>query len=396
MRFDSVIIGGGLTGLVAGIRLQKAGQNTAIVSSGQNALHFFSGSFESVGAPSRELADLFSEAGIHLHYKEGVRLMPIGTFRPSALSLEDISLFPGPQFGNKVLLVNIVGYHDFFSSFIAQGLEEAGMDVRIRFLNLTEMGIKAPGEMRSVQLARTLDRNWEKVVQEVRLLLKDDDSVILPQVFGLQDASIPGRIRQSLPAQVVFAGTLPPSVPGIRTLHLLKHRYGVLGGTYLMGDEVVQAHLHEGVVHSVVTKNLGQHYLEAGTFILATGSFFSKGLSSTPEKVYEPIFGADVSFLPDRNGWYNPSFAEKQPYIGFGVCTDGNLRVLKDGAPLSNLYAAGSILGATHPELGTGAGMCLRSALKAADSILSGPAPSHSDNSPCHSEQSEESVESQA
>lgn len=396
MRFDTVIIGGGLTGLVAGIRLQKAGQNTAIVSSGQNALHFFSGSFESFSEPTRELVDLFSEAGIHLHYKEGVRLMPMGTFRPSALSLEDISLFPKPQFGKKVLLVNIVGYHDFFSSFIAQGLEEAGMDVRIRFLNLTEMGIQAPGEMRSVQLARILDRNWEKVVQEVRLLLKDDDTVILPQVFGLQDASIPGRIRQSLPAQVVFAGTLPPSVPGIRTLHLLKHRYGVLGGTYLMGDEVVQAHLYEGVVHSVVTKNLGQHYLEAGTFILATGSFFSKGLSSTPEKVYEPIFGADVSFLPDRNGWYNPSFAEKQPYIGFGVCTDGSLRVLKDGTPLSNLYAAGSILGATHPELGTGAGMCLRSALKAADSILSGSVPSHSDNSPCHSEQSEESVESQA
>ena len=76
--------------------------------------------------------------------------------------------------------------------------------------------------MRSVQIARSMDRIWEKVVQEIRLLLKDEDTVILPQVFGLKDTFRPGRIRQAIPARVVFAGTLPPSVPGIRTQMLLK------------------------------------------------------------------------------------------------------------------------------------------------------------------------------
>ena len=32
MRFDNIIIGGGLSGLVAAIESQKAGRNTAIVS----------------------------------------------------------------------------------------------------------------------------------------------------------------------------------------------------------------------------------------------------------------------------------------------------------------------------------------------------------------------------
>lgn len=372
MKFDTVIIGGGLAGLVAGIRLQQEGRSSAIVSTGQNALHFFSGSFESLKEPAPAVTELFGEAGIRLHYQEGVRLMPMGTFKESALSLEDVSIFPTPQIGRKALIINFVGYHDFFSSFLAEGLEKQGLSCRIRFLNLGELTQPEPGpnEMRAVQLARRMDQIWEKVVQEVCVLLKDDDTVVLPQVFGLQDASIPERIRRGIPARVVFAGTLPPSVPGIRTLLLLRRRYEVLGGTYLMGDHVTGAHLYENTVHSVVTKHLDRHYLEAGSFILATGGFFSKGLITNPFKIYEPIFELDVDYQEDRNTWYDPSFQAHQPYMAFGVRTDEQLRACRGGTPIRNLYAIGSILGETRPELGFGAGLAINSALKVAETIL--------------------------
>ena len=373
MRFNSVIIGGGLAGLVAGIRLQQQGHSTAIVSTGQNALHFFSGSFESIQEASPEVTELFAQAGIRLHYREGVRLMPMGNFLPSALSLEDVSLFPTPDsVGRKVLIINFVGYHDFFSSFLAEGLEKQGSSCRIRFINLGELVQPEPGpnEMRAVQLARRMDAIWEKVVQEVCVLLKDDNTVVLPQVFGLQDADIPERIRRGIPARVVFAGTLPPSVPGIRTQMLLRRRYEVLGGTYLMGDRVTGAHVYEDTVHSVVTKHLDRHYLEGDHFILATGGFFSKGLVSNPFKIYEPVFELDVDYNPDRNTWYDATFQEHQPYMAFGVKTDESLRTLRGGVPVKNLYAIGSILGETHPELGSGAGLAIRSALKVADQIL--------------------------
>ena len=372
MKFDTVIIGGGLAGLVSGISLQKAGQNVAIISTGQNALHFFSGTFESIEEAPQQMADLFEEAGIRLQYRPGVRLMPLGRFMPSALSLEDISLFADPQFARKALIVNFEGYHDFFTSFLAEGLEKQGITCRIHLLRLPELDSlrTSPGEMRTVQIARTMDRNWAKVVREVRAELKDEDTVILPQVFGLQDTAVPGRIRKDIPAQVVYIGTMPPSVPGIRTQMLLKRRYELLGGTYLMGDEAVKAHIHDGVVHSIVTRNLDSHYLEARHFILASGGFFSKGLKSNPFRIFEPVFGLDVEAAEDRNTWYNPSFAADQPYLQYGVKTDEALHGILDGQPLKNLFAIGSILGATRPEFGSAAGLAVRSALAAVDQIL--------------------------
>ena len=45
MRFDTILTGGGLSALVCGIRLQRNGVKTALISSGQSSLFFFSGAF---------------------------------------------------------------------------------------------------------------------------------------------------------------------------------------------------------------------------------------------------------------------------------------------------------------------------------------------------------------
>ena len=50
MKFDVILIGGGLSSLVCGIRLQKAGRRCLMVSAGQNALHFSSGAFGLLGS----------------------------------------------------------------------------------------------------------------------------------------------------------------------------------------------------------------------------------------------------------------------------------------------------------------------------------------------------------
>jgi glycerol-3-phosphate dehydrogenase subunit B len=375
MRFDTVIIGGGLAGLTAGISLQEAGQKVAIVSAGQNAMHFFSGNFEDAGPVRERAAALLAAAGVRTSGTEGIQLMPMGKFQPVSLTLEDVTVFQDEHIADKALIVNFTGFHDFYASFIAEALEKAGTACRIRFVRLPEMEHlrTSPSEMRSVNIARLMDNLWEKVVTAIRDLQGDEDLILLPQVFGLKDASVLDKIRTALPARVAFIGTMPPSVPGIRTQMLLKRRFETLGGTFLMGDEVTSAALHEGVVSSITTRNLDTARLFADNFILASGGFFSKGLVATPTQVYEPLFGLDLDYPAERKDWYNPDFFADQPYMDFGVKTDAALHGLKDGDPVRNLYCIGSVLGNTRKaDYGTAAGLAIRTAFAAVDTIKGG------------------------
>jgi len=116
------------------------------------------------------------------------------------------------------------------------------------------------------------------------------------------------------------------------------------GATVLRGDRAVSAVLEAGKVLSVRTVNLDDEPLEAALFILATGKYFSRGLLSDMEHIYEPVFGADVAYIPGRSHWYDQDFSAPQPFLSFGVKTDERGRVLIGGKSIGNLYATGDIL----------------------------------------------------
>jgi anaerobic glycerol-3-phosphate dehydrogenase len=125
------------------------------------------------------------------------------------------------------------------------------------------------------------------------------------------------------------------------------------GVVVLRGDSAVSALLGDGTVNAVFTECLEDEPLEARLFVLATGKFFSRGLLSDMERIYEPVFGADVDYIPGRENWYNGDFSAAQPFLDFGVKTDAQGRVLIGGKSIVNLYATGDILakGATEADV---------------------------------------------
>ncbi|MCM1176779.1 MAG: glycerol-3-phosphate dehydrogenase subunit GlpB [Clostridium sp.] len=414
MKFDVVIIGGGLSGLVCGISLQRKGKRCAIVSAGQSALHFSSGYLdlldrtpdgrevlvpaESIGElPDShpyskigaevfgrylgEVKPLFAGCGVTLKGDEGrncYRITPMGGVRPSWLCLSDFTPFTTSEapIGAKVLVVNIPGFLDFNAGFIADGIVQRGSSCRVVDISIDELAhLRAnPSEMRSSNIARAMDSNATamKFAEAVRARLDGDDAVVLPAVFGLKDCSVPQKIADAIGVRTEYVATMTPSVPGIRTQMRLKNAFERFGGTFLAGDTVISAEMDCNRVKSVVTANFGEERIEADDFVLATGSFFSKGLSASKDEVSEPVFGLDMYSLEDRSKWGDTGFFRKQEYIGFGVVSDNSFRASKAGETMENLYVAGAVCGGFNPLAeGCGAGTSIMSALAVAEHIIS-------------------------
>ena len=414
MRFDTIIIGGGLAGLVCGIKLQKAGKKCAIVSAGQSAMHFSSGTFDLLGrlpdgtevvSPLEAMASLPSEHPYSVIGTEKVaeyaaqandffadcvvkvsgdasrntwRITPTGERKAAWLTLGDFTpvVSKDEKIANKALIVNILGYLDFNTKFLADSFEKQGTECRIAALKLEEMERlrKNPSEMRATNIARVMDRDgiWEKAAEQIKTLVKDEDIIVLPAVFGLKDGSVVEKLRKAIGTKTIFVATMPPSVPGIRTQMTLKAEFEKAGGRFFLGDTVVESAADEnGNIKSIATVNFNDIRMEADDFVLATGSFFSKGLIATPEKVYEPVFGIDLTYSEGRENWFNTNFWEKQNYISFGAKVDADLNASIDGKKIGNLYAIGSVIGGTNALYeGCGGGVAIVTALAAADRIL--------------------------
>lgn len=413
MKFDNIIIGGGLSGLVSGITLAKAGRRVAIIAAGQSTLHFASGSFDLLGYDgegnvvdhpleaiaslpethpykkiganriadlAKEAAALLAECGLQTkgcmeqnHY----RLTPLGTLKPAWLTLKDYlttdSLDTLPY--RKVLLVNIPGFLDFPTQFISDGLRRLGTVVEMEYVSIPSLKHRrnSPTEMRSANLAKILlrEKKLQQIAHNVNKLKNDVEAVIMPAIVGLQTQEALDFIRSKVQKPLHFIATLPPSVPGVRVQTLLRKYFSSLGGIYLLGNTVKGGTISDGRLIDVETTLLPDERLTADEFILASGSFQSDGLKSNYERIYEPIFDLDLDADKERAAWVSPSVFDAQPYMEYGVRTNERLQVQKNGQTIENLYAVGSVLsGHNAIKLADGTGVSLLTALAVAKDIL--------------------------
>lgn len=412
MKFDTIIIGGGLSGLTCGISLAEKGQKCAIISTGQSALHFCSGSFDLLGyvngfdveTPASTLGKVipqghpysiigakntidlantvpsfFERIGIKVNgsaERNHYRVTPMGIMKPTWLSLNDFTVITAKNKlpWSKISIQNISGFLDFHTSFVADNFEKMDIECTVSAFTLPEFDkIRTnPSEMRSANIAKVFE-NEDAVRRAAEIINRnagDAEAVALPAVFGLYSDKAVEVLKASVKLPICFIPVIPPSVPGIRTQILMRKRFQQLGGTYLLGDSVNGATVKDGKVLSVTTNNLVETKLEADNFILATGSFFSHGIEALPDKVVEPVFGLDVNASGDRDDWFNHNLFNEQPFMSFGVKTDNQLHALIDGKPVENLYAVGAVLTSFNAvKEASGAGVSIITALYVANNI---------------------------
>lgn len=413
MKSDCIIIGGGLSGLTAAITLAEAGQKVTVVSAGQSSLHFGSGSLgligynkegqevnnpleaissldekhpynkvgtENIPVLAREAKALLDRCDIKTtgavetnHY----RLSPMGVPIPTWLTLDDMEALTSKEElkGKKITLVNIAGFLDLPYHYTLDNLTKAGAICSYKIIQLEEFDFarKSPTEMRASNLAKVIHDKGitDKLAVAISHVAGDADVVLLPAITGLKDAQLSEELRRKVNTPVKFIATMPPSVPGIRILELMRKRLYALGGRILIGDKAIEGRFKDNKLVEIKTAHLPEETLTADNFILATGSFMSQGLISDYSHVFEPVLGLDVDSLENRNDWYNENVLKAQPYMDFGVATDADLHAIKDGRTIENLFVTGSILsGHNNIKLADGEGVSMLTAMYAAKKIV--------------------------
>lgn len=412
MKFDNIIIGGGLSGLVAAIESQRAGKRTAIVSAGQSALHFWSGAFEFLGGsgpnpvidnplevaqklpPSHpyqkigikrtqrlleKVPGILADAGIKVEgtlSRNHYRLTPLGFLKPAWLSLDDYFMINSPDDlkDKKYSIVNIEGYIDFYPRFLAHGLLKHGAKCEVTAVDIPALAPlrKSTTEMRATNISRFLrDDAVDALARNVNAASSGADAVIMPAVLGMFSDAPVQRLRRGVDRPVYFIATTPASVPGVRCQLSLRDCFTRMGGTFMPGDTVVKGDIEGHRLRRIYTCNFGDMPLEADNFVVCTGSFFGHGLIANIDRIYEPIFGLDLNVDGGRTEWYDTNFYAPQPYMAYGVVTDRDFRPSLHGETIDNLYATGALLaGFNALKEGSGAGITLATALHAASRII--------------------------
>ena len=418
MKYDTLVIGGGLAGLTAGIRCGEAGLNVAVVSTGESALAFSSGSVDVLGMnadtgqtirhPFQALESLterhpehpyaaigsqnvnramdwfrgqVAEAGQALITADNEaenhwRLTAAGALRPTWLSQPTSGMLPwdiSPL--RRVVFASFTGFLDFMPELAVAGLKtcQAFENVRVSSLNINlslEHGCGSTADtMRAPQLARAIGESDVDLIASVLLeKVGDADLVAMPACLSCGRQNWLDILRKRTGLNIVEVATLPPSVHGIDLLSRLRNRLTALGGFYVPALPVQDGIVEDGRVISV--RSADDTMLYADHFILASGSFFSKGLHSQQQRVSEPVFGLDLAvpgefsektFIAGRGHGFNRA----------GVTFNEQLQPSVKGLTVSNLYVAGAVLAGSDPvKEGSGGGVAVSSGWHAAEAVI--------------------------
>jgi glycerol-3-phosphate dehydrogenase subunit B len=382
MHYDLIIIGMGLSGLMAAKTAVEAGQKVLIVGKGMGSICLFSNTIDVLGQfpKTTKMKDNLSQwmKNHPRHPYSKVNLEKIGEALSSFLSLfpppysfqtinhmtcllptgagtlRPTYLIPMTMVGGTLfdeghtLIVGFKGFKDFYAPYVADQLTCRGITLSFPDAFHDEMGATA--------LARLMEKKSyrEMIGQEIKKQLHDETQVGFPALLGLHNPiQVKEDLEEIIGVQVFEIPILPPSIPGIRIFNRFKEWLIQKGVTFLLGYSVSKATTKgkrcEGI--ELFHPPLITTY-SADRYILATGRFIGGGLRADDQRIFEPIFNLPVHQPDSREGWFGNNFfnGPSHPIHQAGILTDLSFRPVNEKGDLllENVWVAGTILADHH------------------------------------------------
>lgn len=418
MTHDAVVVGGGLAGLVAGVRLAEEGRNVLVLAKGFGATHLAPSTIDVLGyspdgvaveSPARGLEALLQAAPEHPYARIGLEaieraldwwksefqelgytggfdsnvLLPtaVGAAKPTALC-------PATMAGGdlrsdgRIAIVGLRGLKDFYPRYVADNLDHAararGAAVSVRALDL-DLQLDGERDVGGLGFAARFERPEfrDAVVRELGKILAPGERAGVPAVLGLREsASVHSELEERLRKTVFEIPTLPPSVPGMRLFDALKRALRRAGGRLVLGPRAVGAETNGRRVEAIIAQTAARRVTHrARSFVLATGGFASGGLElDSTWRVRETVFDLPVAGVPPPGEpRFLPGYFDRHPLGRAGLEVDEGLRPLGPrGRPVyENLHAAGATLAGAEPwREASGNGIGLATGFAAAQAIL--------------------------
>lgn len=417
---DTIVIGAGITGLSAAIRLAEAGQKVSLVTFGMGGMQLSPGTVdvlgynpEAVGNPLAAATEYAAAHPKHPYRVIGSDYVAAGveyftslfapgtfsgslqanTFLPTAAgSMRPTALYPTTmeagrcQDGAKFTIVGPYQYKDFYPQLIAGNLSRGvvpgvagGGKVQASGAQIDFAAREGEADSSPLRYAQALDdpRRREELIRKVAAVLpKDGSAVGLPAFLGYQDGQAWREIAEKLGRPVFEIPCLPPSPGGLRLQNHLLEKAKDLRVRVIIGAKISGFEQQGGRITKLVAEVAGhQAEYRAANFLYAAGGFESGTLEmDSYYRIYETVFGLPLAGADLAEPTHGDYWGAPQPVFEAGVLCNENMQVIDpQGGQVvyENLYAGGGILaGATRWEELSGEGIALGSMWAATQALL--------------------------